>query len=338
MKRVVVGLSGGVDSSVAALLLKRQGFEVIGVSLKLYREESGAAERVARFLEIPLRVLDLRREFREKIMDYFAREYRRGRTPNPCALCNSYIKFRYLEKVRREEKAEFIATGHYARIVEKGRKFYLAPAKDRGKSQEYFLSLLPEDILEKTLFPLGNLTKEEVRKLAGNIAAKRESQDICFVRERNYHKFLEKEYGFLPKKGDIITTWRKKIGQHNGFYKFTVGQRRGIGVSSTQFPGGAKGPLYVVKILPEENAVVVGEKEQAYRSEIKVELKLWKGTGDGNYRVRIRYRHPGAEAKVKIEGNIATVNFLLPQFAPAPGQLAVFYDEEELVVGAGFIF
>ncbi len=333
-----MGLSGGVDSAAAALLLKEE-YEVVGLSLMLYRKEDvQAAERVARRINIPLRVLDLRRKFKRKIMDYFAREYRRGRTPNPCALCNSYIKFRYLEEVRKEEGADFIATGHYARVVEKGGRFYLAPAKDREKSQEYFLALLPEEILKKTIFPLADFLKEEVKKLAEGIATERESQDICFVRKGNYHEFLEKEYGFSPQKGDIITPSGEKIGQHSGFYRFTVGQRRGIGVSSTQFPGGAKGPLYVVKILPEKNTVVVGEKEQAYRLEIKVEVKEWKGEEEGNYRVRIRYRHPGAEAKVKIEGNIATVNFLLPQFAPAPGQLAVFYDKEELVIGAGFIF
>jgi len=328
---VVIGLSGGVDSAASALLLRRE-YEVVGLHLILYRaEDLQAARKVSQLLNIPLRILNLRGEFREKIMDYFAREYRRGRTPNPCALCNFQMKFRYLEEVRREEGADFIATGHYAKVVEKEGRFYLAPGKDREKSQEYFLALLPEELLSRTLFPLGELTKGEAKRLAGRMAKVRESQDICFVGAGKYHEFLEREYGFSPQKGDIISPSGQKIGEHSGFYKFTVGQRRGIGVASSE------GPLYVLRISPGDNSVVVGTRREAHFSNMEVELKVWKAEEEGIFKVKLRYRHPGALAKVKIKAPRAEVRFLSPQFAPAPGQLAVFYDREDLMVGAGFI-
>ncbi len=338
-KKVVVGLSGGVDSAIAASVLLKRGYEVVGVFLRIYRnEDEPAAGKVAEHLGIPLLVLDVREEFRRKIMGYFAEEYRRGRTPNPCAFCNPEIKFRYLLQVAEQEGAELVATGHYARVVERQGEFFLTSAKDRRKSQEYFLAMLKPSVLKRIIFPLGELTKEEVRGMAEReeIPAlyRGESQDVCFV-EGQYWKFLEKVYSFKPIPGKILHTSGKVLGTHSGFYRYTVGQRRGLGVSSTFL--GLSTPLYVVRVSANENSVVVGSKEEAYKEKIDVELKLWRGKSRENYRVKIRYRHPGAKAQVKTKEGLAEVFFEKPQFAPAPGQLAVFYDREELVMGAGVI-
>ncbi len=340
---VVIGLSGGIDSSAAAYLLKEQGYDVIALTLNLFFESDvERARRVAEHLNIPHFVLNLREEFRKEIMDYFASEYRKGRTPNPCAFCNPGIKFKYLLKFAEERGADFIATGHYARILEKEGKYYLAPAKDRKKSQEYFLALLNESVLGKTLFPLGELTKKEARKIIQEkeIPAdiRKESQDICFIGPQGYADFLESEYGFKREKGKIISPARLVVGEHKGYYRYTIGQRRGIGISSTELPfTSVKGPLYVVNIDAEENMIMVGPREYLMQTSMKVNLLVWRGEKKGNYRVKIRYRHPAAEAEVKISDNEAEVTFKEPQFAPTPGQIAVFYNEEDLVIGAGTI-
>jgi len=331
----VVGLSGGLDSAVAALLLKERKYQVLGLSLFIHRQEDiPAAEKVAKVLGIPLETVDIREEFRKEIIDYFAREYLRGRTPNPCVLCNPKIKFRWLEEKARERGYEFVATGHYARIRWAGEEPFLAPARDPRKSQEYFLALLSPETLKKTLFPLGEYTKDEVRKMASlaglPVLERDESQDVCFIQGESYNSFLEREFNLTPIPGKILSTSGRVLGTHQGFHRFTIGQRKGLGLPS--------GPFYVVKITPERNEVVVGSREEALRKQVRVSLKVWRGNPTGGfYKVRLRYRHPGAGAEVKVRKKEAMVEFETPQFAPTPGQLAVFYDEEDLVVGAGFI-
>lgn len=334
-KPVIIGLSGGVDSSVAAYLIKEQGYEVIALTLKLYlKSDAERAKRVAEYLKIPHFILDLREEFRREIMDYFANEYRKGRTPNPCAFCNPKIKFKYLLKFAVEKGAKFIATGHYAKIIKRGDSFYLSPGKDRVKSQEYFLALLSDEVLKRTLFPMGDLTKEEAREIAKRegipTEIRKESQDICFIPSGNHADFLRRKYYFSNKKGKFLSPEGKVLGQHAGYYLYTIGQRRGTGVSFSK-------PLYVVRIDPEKNTVVLGPKEMTYHRRVRVRILVWKGKPRQISKVKLRYRHPAADAKVEIKDNNARVTFKEPQFAPTPGQIAVFYNEDDLVLGAGTI-
>ena len=343
-KKMVVGMSGGLDSSVSAYLLKKQGFDVIGVSLKLYPEVSKCcrlediedAKKVAEAIGIPHFTFDYTEEFQKRVVDYFAREYISGRTPNPCALCNREIKFGLLLKKAREMGADYLSTGHYASIVYKNNEPYLAPARDRKKSQEYFLSLIEPQNLKNVIFPLSNFKKQEVKQIAISaglpLREKKESQDVCFVGEAGYLDFLRKNYTIKEEKGKIVDTRGNILGYHEGFIKYTVGQRRGIGISSTE-------PYYVVKIIASENTLVVGRREEVFFKTITVKPMIWRGKKQGKYRVKIRYSHEAAPSKIRLnaEGNEIEVEFIESQFAPTPGQLAVFYNEEELIVGAGII-
>lgn len=342
--KVVVGMSGGIDSSVAAYLLKKQEYKVIGVSLKLYPEVSKCcrlediedARRVAEAIGIPHFVFDYTEEFKKAVVDYFASEYMRGRTPNPCALCNREIKFGLFLKKAKELGATYLATGHYARIAYKNSEPFLRPAKDTKKSQEYFLSLIEPSILKSIIFPLGNLKKKEVREIAKQaklpLRSKKESQDVCFVGEEGYLKFLRKNYDLKEEKGLIVDSEGNHLGYHDGFIRYTIGQRKGIRISSSS-------PLYVIKIEPEKNVIVVGERNSAFFKNIKVKPVIWRGKSPGKFLVKIRYNHKPAPAKVFFdpEKEIIEMEFYHPQFAPTPGQVAVFYNEDLLVIGAGFI-
>lgn len=342
--KVVVGMSGGVDSSVAAYLLKKQGYQVIGVSLKLYPEVSKCcrlediedARRVAESIGIPHFVFDYTKEFKKAVVDYFAREYMKGRTPNPCALCNREIKFGLFLKKAKELGATYLATGHYARIVYKNSEPFLTPARDTKKSQEYFLSLIEPTNLKSVIFPLGNFKKEEVREIAKQaklpLRQKKESQDVCFVGEDGYLEFLRKKYSLKVERGIIVNSEGNHLGYHKGFIRYTIGQRKGIGIPSSS-------PLYVIKIEPEKNLIVVGERNSAFFRNIKVNPVIWRGKSSGEYLVKIRYNHKPAPARVFFnpgEEEIE-VEFHHPQFAPTPGQVAAFYNKELLVIGAGFI-
>jgi len=343
-KKVVVGMSGGIDSSVSAYLLKQKGYEVIGVSLKLYPEVSKCcrlediedARRVAETLGIPHYAADYTPLFKKIVIDYFAKEYISGRTPNPCALCNKEIKFRILFEKAQKMGADYLATGHYARIVYREEQPFLAPAKDRKKSQEYFLSLIEPSKLKHVIFPLGEYTKEEVKKISLQadlpIRKKKESQDVCFVGEGGYLEFLRKNYKINEEAGPIIDSEGNLLGWHDGYLKYTIGQRKGLGISSSQ-------PYYVIKIIPEKNTIVVGTKKQAYSKTIRVKPVIWRGKVKGNYKVKIRYNHTPTPAEVKLlpQENELLVHFSEAQFAPTPGQVAVFYDRDNLVIGAGFI-
>ncbi len=336
--RVLLALSGGMDSAVSAYLLKERGYRVEAVTFRLFDSPSYEARledcrKVARFLNIPLLVLDLREDFRKLIMDYFASEYRAGRTPNPCAFCNWRIKFTTLANLAGDRGAEYIATGHYARIVWHEGEPFLAPAVDRKKSQEYFLSFLSPDLLRRTIFPLAEMTKERVRELAEEIElpvkSKKESQDVCFLEGSRYTDFLMREYGFRSERGEIVDRMGRVLGHHRGYFFFTVGQRRGLRVRAGY-------PLYVTELDPSRNRVVVGRREEVFKRFLRVKLLQWR-TRERELMVRIRYRHTPARAKVEKKGKSAEVLFEAPQFAPTPGQIAVFYNNQELVVGAGII-
>jgi len=351
-KKVLVAMSGGVDSSAAALLLKEQGYEVLGASIHVWdspcvKDKRGAccsprdfldARRVADHLGIPFRVVDFETEFRKDIIEPFIENYLRGRTPNPCVLCNNRIKFELFRNLAQSLGCGFIATGHYAAVKKEGGLFRLFRGKDPDKDQSYFLAGLTREQLGMSLFPAGGLTKDEVRRLAGEAglvtADKAESQEICFVVDDDYGAFIGREIDPVPPPGDIVTKNGTILGRHKGIHCYTVGQRRGLGVSHPR-------PLYVLAIDPEENRVIVGEEEETFSSLLKAEGMNWLGDGTPpvgtEINARIRYRHAGESAVVE-EASESTValRFRKPVRAVTPGQFLVCYQGDE-VMGGGWI-
>lgn len=350
--RILAAMSGGVDSSVAALLLMRQGWDVIGISMDLYdfssvvRGRAGSccslddlydARRVCDALGIPYYVLNMREEFRREVIDPFVREYASGRTPNPCVLCNEHLKFRALLRKADELRAWGVATGHYAviRRAASGRcRLFAAP--DAAKDQSYFLFSLDEERLRRIAFPVGAMSKSDVRAAARDaglpVGEKRESQDICFITDESYTNFL-REKGIREEEGFFVDRAGNILGRHKGILRYTVGQRRGLGIA-------AKEPLYVVAVDAERNEIVLGTDDESLSREAAVApLSFVGGTPPATaFRatVRIRYRHPGIGATVQIGGDGAAVRFDEPQRGVTPGQAAVFYDGEE-VLGGGWI-
>lgn len=355
-KRVVVAMSGGVDSSVAAELLCRAGYDVIGISIKFWTKEFCAkgkpksccsakdlsdARFVAGQLGIPFYAVDLSKQFKEEVMDYFCKEYSTGRTPNPCIVCNNKIKFGSLLRKAKELDADYIATGHYAKVCynKKSRRFVLKRGKDRAKDQSYVLFGLRQGQLELTILPLGSYLKSEVRqiskKLGLKVAEKPESQEICFVWDNNYPEFLKNTYGIKPEPGRIITEDGKFLGTHPGVIFFTIGQRRGLGL------GGNKGPLYVVGIDVKKNLVIVGGREELKKKVLFADGLNWMSIKKLEKAVavkaKIRYNHQPAPAVIHPQGEASVkVIFDRPQSAITPGQAAVFY-RGDVLLGGGWI-
>jgi len=353
-KRVVVAMSGGVDSSTTAWFLKEKGYEVIGATMcigMMDKTQGGPARccgladiedarRVALQLEIPFYVIHLREEFEEEVIKYFCEEYVKGRTPNPCILCNEKVKFGSFLKKALELEANFIATGHYTRLDfdERIGRYLLKKGVDRRKDQSYVLFSLTQDQFRHTLFPLGELRKEEVRKKALQLGLrvhdKPESQEVCFIQETSYHSFLSERLKESIEPGPILDKNGNILGRHKGIPFYTVGQRRGLRL--------AKGkPLYVIGIDRENNVIIVGGEEEVYSDTFIVDSVNWivpqEMIPSRNTQVKIRYNHPGSEASIssKGEGELE-VKFKSPQKAITPGQAAVFYDGET-VLGGGWI-
>jgi tRNA-specific 2-thiouridylase len=358
--RVCVGMSGGVDSSVAAYLLKQQGYDVIGLTFRGWPQDCRSIEEdkccgpqavadarmVAHSLDIPHYVIDEIDTFQREVMDYFATEYKRGRTPNPCVICNEKVKFGSLLRKARALGAECIATGHYARISEErraksdggnGDHYQLRRARDERKDQTYFLFSLNQEQLARSMFPLGDMTKEETRSVAKEIGlktyGKEESQEVCFVPENDYRRFLRESANVVDTKGEIVRRDGKVLGHHNGIHNFTIGQREGLNL------GGLPRPLYVIELEAATNRVVVGEAEELLRGEFEVSHCVWhiEPASSMEVTVKPRHQHPGCEAVVeRRSGERATVRLSEPQRAITPGQAAVFY-RDDLVVGGGWI-
>lgn len=349
-------MSGGVDSSVAAYLLKEQGYDVIGVTMQIWQDEAEEqkssnggccglsavddARRVAEVLDIPYYVMNFRREFKAQVMDYFVEEYLRGRTPNPCIACNRYVKWESLLQRSLEIGADYIATGHYARIdqLPNGR-FAIRNSVTAAKDQTYALYNLTQDQLSKTLMPVGAYTKEQIRELAGElnlpVAHKPDSQDICFVPDNDYAGFIERESGRkVPGPGNFVDKEGRILGRHKGITHYTIGQRRGL-----DLPMGER--VFVTGIRPETNEVVVGKNEDIMVTDVYCDRVNFMSVADidGPTRVKakIRYNHGGEYCILeKQENGIVKCTFEKPVRAATPGQAAVFYDGE-YVVGGGTI-
>jgi tRNA-uridine 2-sulfurtransferase len=340
--KIAVAMSGGVDSSVCAALLKKEGHDVIGLTMLVTSSEEAAdvAVNVAEALSIPHYTFDFRDVFTKQIISDFCRQYSLGKTPNPCVHCNRLIKFGMLLEKTRDLGAEVMATGHYARIEKRSSddRFLLKKGIDHKRDQSYFLYRLAQAQLIDVIFPLGNFTKDSVRKMALEmglpVANRKESREICFVPDDDYPSFVRKHLDVEIKSGQITDKQGKVLGKHNGIIDYTIGQRKGLGISS-------KEPLYVVDIDSRSNTVIVGGKQDVYACEFIATDLNWiafeKLTIPLTLKAKIRYRHPEVEVVINpIEEDKVNVKFIEPQMAITPGQAAVFYDGD-LVVGGGTI-
>lgn len=356
-KRVLMAMSGGIDSSVAAMLLREQGYELIGVTYRVYDQISQAclekekgccsvnaifeAKHMAQQMGFEHHILDIREDFRKLVITNFIDEYLQGHTPNPCVLCNSVIKWGKLIEMADSLGCDYIATGHYARIGHENGRYFLRKGIDETKDQTYFLWTLTQENLARTLFPLGELTKTEVRQIAlqrgyERLSKKSESQEICFIPDNNYRTFLAEHvenYATKYGPGSFVDTSGKILGQHQGFPNYTIGQRKGLGIALGR-------PMFVVAVDPQRNEVVLGTREELqgfHFSAKNINLMKYPTLPD-NFEVsaKIRYRNAGFPATLRHEGNGLQGEFHTPVDSITPGQSAVFYEGPD-VIGGGII-
>ena len=354
-RKVVVGMSGGVDSSVAAWLLKEQGYDVIGVTMQIWQDEDTLvqeaeggccglsavddARRVAMDLGIPYYVMNFKNEFRTQVMDYFAAEYMAGRTPNPCIACNRYVKWESLLRRSLSIGADYIATGHYARIEQlPNGRYAIKKSVTAAKDQTYALYNLTQEQLSHTLMPVGNYHKDEIRDMAQKlglpVASKPDSQEICFIPDHDYASFIEEYTGKTMEPGNFVDLDGNVLGRHKGISHYTVGQRKGLGIAAGK-------PVYVTKICPAENRVILGDNEDLFHRELDVEefnfISFDTPPAEFRAKAQVRYRQKEQWATVKVTGEKSVhIIFDEPQRAITKGQAAVLYDGD-VVIGGGVI-
>jgi len=337
-----MAMSGGVDSSVAAYLLLRDGYEVLGATMRMHERYTKSAvpeaEAVCRQLNIEHVVVDIADEFERLVVRPFLDDYLAGRTPNPCIRCNKLFKFGRLLDVAREHGCDAVATGHYARLDETANRRRLLRGADRRKEQSYFLFLLAQEQMSRVLFPLGDMTKDQVRAIAAEqqlvVAQRPESQEICFVPGDDLPRFFAAEASAQPPSGEIVDESGRVLGRHRGIHRYTVGQRRGMGVAAAE-------PLYVLAIDAASDRLIVGPKASLARTKGRVGEVHWcagKAPAASLLAacVQIRYRHRGVEADIHVSGDAAELYFHEPVYGWTPGQAAVFYRDDE-VIGGGWI-
>ena len=356
-KKVLLSMSGGIDSTVAAILLLRQGYDLVGVTYRTwdsvsqgcFEREKGCctinaimeARRMAAEMGFPHHFLDIRQKFRDSVIRNFIDEYLAGRTPNPCVVCNAEIKWGEVVKLADSMDCDYIATGHYARIESLNGKYYLKKGVDTNKDQTYFLWRLPQSVLRRTIFPLGELTKPEVRQIAFDagyekLSKKAESQEICFVPDNDYREFLRAEssaYNEIGTDGNFVDVAGNILGRHKGYPNYTVGQRKGLGIALGR-------PMFVSHIRPERNEVVLADRDDLYTKTLTATDCNFVDRDtihDGlEVDARIRYKSPATSAKIVLEGNKVRVSFDKEVWAVAAGQSVVFY-KDNLIIGGGVI-
>lgn len=339
-KKVLIAMSGGVDSSVAAYLMTKQGYSCIGATMKLLDGTDDAindAKKVADSLSIPFYTFDMRDEFKAKIIDSFISSYENGDTPNPCVLCNKEMKFGLLLKKAEELGCDILVTGHYARVIQQDGKYLLKKAVDTQKDQSYFLYSLTPEVLSKVMFPLGEYTKEQIREIASELslptAEKRDSQDICFVPDGDYSRFIRSVTDKAYPIGDFVDINGTVLGKHSGIINYTTGQRKGLGIALGK-------PAYVIGKDISQNHVILGDDQDLFCTTLKA--KHFNSTTVANLndplycKAKIRYRHQEQDAKVTFDGSSFSVEFDKPQRAATPGQSVVLYDQDT-VLGGGII-
>lgn len=341
--KILIELSGGVDSAAAAYILKNQGYDCIGAMMKLHNLSSQEAEienakKICDKLNIPFNIIDLQKEFKKNIVDYFIDSYENAKTPNPCVECNRHMKFGIMFEIANKFGCDKLATGHYSQIIKKEDEHQLICAKDQNKDQSYFLHFLNQEQLSKTMFPLGKLSKTQVREIADeagfDFKDKSESQDICFIENNDYKSFINKYSKNLSKPGKVIDAKGQKLGVHQGLINYTIGQRKGLGIASSE-------PLYVLSLDNKENTVRLGNKSQSYIKFVNLEkfsfISNKKMPDKFECSAKLRYR----QIPQKCMANILDKNQLRLEFeegisAVAPGQFAVLYNNN-IVLGGGQI-
>lgn len=338
--KAIVGLSGGVDSSVAALLMRQKGFEIIGCTLKMQesekvRESINDAKKIADFLNAPHFVLDCVNDFSEFVINYFIESYKNGTTPNPCIICNSLVKFKYLNDFREKQGADIIVTGHYAIIKKQNKKVELYQADDLLKDQSYFLYLLEKNILLNTEFPIGQYSKKRIREIAKEngliVATKPDSQDVCFIENNDYISFIKSKVNIASVEGNIVDVSGNVIGRHNGIVNYTIGQRKGLKLSN--------GPFFVSRINAAKNEIIVSNKEGIKSESIKlVNVKFINEEFSGDCFAKVRSSGKKIKCNVQSYKNDCSekewiVNLLEPEYGAAKGQHCVFFDGNKILGG-----